>query len=70
MVIIYKGEEMHSPQIKKHHGENVYLGTLTFRWDPLDVEQRSILAKAVAFAKRQQEKTLLGISHQNYAGIL
>jgi len=40
--------------------------TLTFRLDPLDVEQRSILAKAVAFAKRQQEKTLLGISHENY----
>lgn len=38
--------------------------TLIFRLDPLNEEQRSILSKAVAFARRQEDSNLMGTSHQ------
>ena len=38
--------------------------TLIFRLDPLNEEQRSILSKAVAFARRHEDNNLMSISHQ------
>ena len=38
--------------------------TLIFRLDPLNEEQRSILSKAVAFAKRREDNNLMVTSHQ------
>ena len=38
--------------------------TLIFRLDPLNEEQRSILSKAVAFARRREDNNLMVTSHQ------
>ena len=50
--------------LQKSRNTKSSIFTLIFRLDPLDEEQRSILAKAVAFAKRHEDEKLMGASHQ------